>query len=234
MRVLCLSFLPILVLSGSCATTIPGTWTCASCKSPSSYYWANRSLVYDSSSSASWRVGHTILSADNATIATHYDNGRSTTGAIAADCASITYSDKSRWAFAGGPAGAPLRVHIAPHTHDDVGWDETYMQYYDGSGPLTGRNVTRILTAVVAGLLANPARRFVYVEQAYFAIFYETAAPAMQASIRALVASKQLVFLNGGWSVSSAASNQAQRAQKPRPRPAPLSPNQADARRGEP
>jgi len=144
------------------------------------------------------------------------------------------YSDNSRWAFAGGPAGAPLRVHIAPHTHDDVGWDETYMQYYDGSGPLTGRNVTRILTAVVAGLLANPARRFVYVEQAYFAIFYETAAPAMQASIRALVASKQLVFLNGGWSVSSAASNQAQRAQKPRPRPAPLSPNQADARRGEP
>lgn len=37
---------------------------------------------------------------------------------------------------------------------------------YQGDGPIGGRNVTRILQAVVAGLLQDPSRRFSYVEQA--------------------------------------------------------------------
>ena len=46
---------------------------------------------------------------------------------------------------------------------DDVGWDETYMQYYLGTGPLSGRNVSKVLQNVVAALLEDPARRFTYV-----------------------------------------------------------------------
>lgn len=44
------------------------------------------------------------------------------------------------------------------------------MQYFYGTGPIAGRNVSRILRAVVAGLVADPKRRFSYVEQAYFQV----------------------------------------------------------------
>ena len=75
-------------------------------------------------------------------------------------------------------------------------------QYRFGNGPLgTGRNVTKILTNVVAGLLEDPARRFSYVEQAYFSDFYESRSPPVREAIRGLVARKQLVFLNGGFSM---------------------------------
>ena len=66
--------------------------------------------------------------------------------------------------------------------------------------------MTRILTAVIAGLVANPRRRFSYVEQAYFQVFFETQTPAMQQTIRTLVASKQLVFINGAFSMHDEAS----------------------------
>ena len=64
-------------------------------------------------------------------------------------------------------AAAPIRVHVAPHTHNDVGWGESYLAYYYGTGPYGPqfRNATKIFSQVVAGLLADPARRFSYVEQ---------------------------------------------------------------------
>jgi alpha-mannosidase len=83
----------------------------------------------------------------------------------------------------------------------DVGWDETYLQYYYGNGPLGARNVSRVIANVVSGLLENSARKFSYVEQAFFQIWYETQTPVLQAQVRDLVASGQLVFLNGGWSM---------------------------------
>jgi hypothetical protein len=62
------------------------------------------------------------------------------------------------------------------------------------------------LRAVVAGLLQDPKRRFSYVEQAYFQVWFETQSRATQEQVRALVASKQLVFLNGGFSMHDEAS----------------------------
>ena len=107
----------------------------------------------------------------------------------------------------GGPASTDkLRVHVAMHTHDDVGWDETYMQYYLGNGPIGGRNVSQILTNIVRGLAADPKRRASYVEQAFFQLWYETQSLDVQATVRTLVASKQLVFLNGGWSMHDEAA----------------------------
>lgn len=105
-------------------------------------------------------------------------------------------------------AAAPIRVHVAPHTHNDVGWGETYMQYYYGTGPYGPqfRNATKIFSQVVAGLLADPARRFSYVEQAFFMLFFESASPAMRAAVRGLVSSRQLVFLNGAFSMHDEAA----------------------------
>ena len=74
-------------------------------------------------------------------------------------------------------------------------------QYYDGTGPIVGRNVSQILSQVVQGLLLDPKRKFSYVEQAYYTKWYETQTAALQAQVQGLVASGQLVFLNGGWSM---------------------------------
>ena len=94
-----------------------------------------------------------------------------------------------------------INVHLAPHTHDDVGWIATYMQYFTGEGSYGGRNVTLILDAVVAGLLADPKRRFALVEQAVFQLWFERQSTTVQAGVQGLVKSRQLVFLNGGWSM---------------------------------
>ena len=96
--------------------------------------------------------------------------------------------------------------HAQCHTHAHERRDETYLQYFRGTGPIHGRNVTQIIDAVVTELLADPKRRFSYVEQAFFQLFYEQQAPARQAQIQGLVAAKQLVFLNGGWSMHDEAN----------------------------
>ena len=142
----------------------------------------------------------------------------------------------------GGPATNKLRVHVAPHTHDDVGWDESYLECgenpcvncglapqpsthplllplpprrplppplladYYGNGPIGGRNVSQIITNVVRGLAADPKRRFSYVEQAFFQIWFETQADDVKATVRTLVANRQLVFLNGGFSMHDEAA----------------------------
>ena len=80
------------------------------------------------------------------------------------------------------------------------------MQYYLGTGPIHGRDVSQILQMVTAGLLANPARKFSVVEQAYFQIWFETQTSVIQAQVRGLVANKQLQFLNGGWSMHDEAN----------------------------
>ena len=30
-------------------------------------------------------------------------------------------------------SGGPITVHVAPHSHDDVGWLKTVDEYFDGS-----------------------------------------------------------------------------------------------------
>jgi len=55
-----------------------------------------------------------------------------------------------------------------------------------------------ILASVVAALAENADRRFVVVEQWFFERFFTQSSAATQAVVRGLVASRQLVFANGG------------------------------------
>ena len=68
------------------------------------------------------------------------------------------------------------------------------MQYYNGNGPIGGRNVSQIITNVVRGLAANPKRKFSYVEQAFFQVWFETQGADVQATTKQLVANGQLEF----------------------------------------
>ena len=82
------------------------------------------------------------------------------------------------------------------------------MDYYLGSHPpgVKYANVSQEIGGVVAGLIADARRRFSFVEQAYFQIWYEAQAPALQAQVQTLVAERRLVFLNGGWSMHDEAN----------------------------
>ena len=95
----------------------------------------------------------------------------------------------------GGPD--PSRTHAPSHlqTHiQDVGWDCTYMGYFNGCFPpgVNYANVSQELTSVVQGLLADPRRRFSEVEQAYFQIWYEAQPAPLQAQVQMLVAERRL------------------------------------------
>ncbi|KAJ3682593.1 hypothetical protein LUZ60_015166 [Juncus effusus] len=99
-----------------------------------------------------------------------------------------------------GTVTGKLNVHLVPHSHDDVGWLKTIDQYYVGSNnSVRGFAVMNVLDSVVDGLLRNPDRKFVYVEQAFFQRWWAEKSERTQSIVKNLVNSGQLEFINGGW-----------------------------------
>ena len=83
-----------------------------------------------------------------------------------------------------------------------VGWLKTVDQYYYGANnTIQHSNVNSIISATVLALLEDPNRRFIEVEQAFFQRWWSDQTPAKQAAVQGLVASGQLEFINGGWSM---------------------------------
>ena len=102
--------------------------------------------------------------------------------------------------FAKALAKPTLRVHLVPHTHNDVGWLKTKDQYFYGANnTIQHANVQMILTTLIPALEANSERKFIYVEQAFFSMWYEHQTDSMQSRVKKLVREGQLHFVNGGW-----------------------------------
>ncbi|KAI9114327.1 hypothetical protein K1719_014555 [Acacia pycnantha] len=92
-----------------------------------------------------------------------------------------------------------LNVHLVPHTHDDVGWLKTIDQYYVGSNnSIQGACVQNVLDSLIPALLADKNRKFIYVEQAFFQRWWREQSEAVQNTVKQLVNSGQLEFINGG------------------------------------
>lgn len=65
-------------------------------------------------------------------------------------------------------------VHLIPHTHDDVGWLKNPDEYFSGTAMQTQyAYVEDIIDSVMSELLANPQRRFSYVEMKFFSLWWE-------------------------------------------------------------
>ncbi|XVF15938.1 hypothetical protein REPUB_Repub09cG0198800 [Reevesia pubescens] len=93
-----------------------------------------------------------------------------------------------------------LNVHLVPHSHDDVGWLKTIDQYYVGSNnSIQGACVQNVLDSVVAALLRDPNRKFVFAEMAFFQRWWTEQSPEIQEQVKKLVDAGQLEFINGGW-----------------------------------
>ncbi|XP_060037774.1 lysosomal alpha-mannosidase isoform X2 [Erinaceus europaeus] len=100
-----------------------------------------------------------------------------------------------------------LNVHLVAHTHDDVGWLKTVDQYFYGiHNDIQHAGVQYILDSVLEALRAEPSRRFVYVEMAFFSRWWHQQSNATQEAVRALVHQGRLEFANGGWVMNDEAA----------------------------
>lgn len=100
-----------------------------------------------------------------------------------------------------------INVHLVPHTHDDVGWLKTVDQYYyGGRNDIQHAGVQYILDSVIPELDADPSKRFIYVEIAFFERWWHQQTQEMQDTVKKLVAQGSLTFINGGWCMNDEAS----------------------------
>jgi len=101
----------------------------------------------------------------------------------------------------------PLNIHVVSHTHDDVGWLKTPDEYYYGANSsIQNAGVQYILDTVVMALQANPERKFIYVEIAFFYRWWREQNPTTQAVVKELVSEGRLEFINGGWTMHDEAT----------------------------
>ncbi|KAF2559726.1 hypothetical protein F2Q68_00014272 [Brassica cretica] len=92
-----------------------------------------------------------------------------------------------------------IRVHLVPHSHDDVGWLKTVDQYYVGANnSIWGACVENVIESVIASLLDDQNRKFIYVEMAFFQRWWRQQSNAKKVKVKKLVDSGQLEFINGG------------------------------------
>ncbi|XP_033744944.1 lysosomal alpha-mannosidase-like isoform X2 [Pecten maximus] len=100
-----------------------------------------------------------------------------------------------------------INVHLIPHTHDDVGWLKTVDQYYYGDlNSIQTAGVQYILDSVIPELLRDPSKRFIYVEVAFFARWWQQQNNETRESVRDLVNEGRLEFILGGWCMNDEAS----------------------------
>ena len=86
------------------------------------------------------------------------------------------------------PDKTKLNIHLVAHTHDDVGWLKTVDQYYYGTKTgIQKAGVQYILDSVVEELIRNKARRFIYVESAFFSKWWAEQSTAQQDIVKELV-----------------------------------------------
>jgi hypothetical protein len=95
-----------------------------------------------------------------------------------------------------------LTVHLAHHTHDDVGWLKTVDEYYSGvNNDIQRVEVKLILDEVIPELIKDSNKRFSYVEMKFFSMWWRNQDEAMKTQVRQLVSEGRLELLNAGWSM---------------------------------
>ncbi|CAG0884875.1 unnamed protein product [Cyprideis torosa] len=102
---------------------------------------------------------------------------------------------------------AALNVHIVSHSHDDLGWLKTVDQYYWGlRNDIQRVGVQYIFDSVINSLLKNPSRRFIQVESGFFYLWWREQTDDMKQTVRNLVNTGRLEFINGGWVMNDEAT----------------------------
>ncbi|XP_066472931.1 lysosomal alpha-mannosidase [Tiliqua scincoides] len=123
--------------------------------------------------------------------------------------AGILWGAEATCGYQSCPATKPdmLNIHLIPHTHNDLGWLKTVDQYFFGvHNDIQHAGVQYILDSVIPQLLADPSKRFIYVEVAFFAHWWQLQTEEMRQTVQRLVAEGRLEFVNGGWCMNDEAT----------------------------
>jgi lysosomal alpha-mannosidase len=102
-----------------------------------------------------------------------------------------------------------VNVHLVPHSHDDVGWLQTFEGYYKGTGDfkeIKNAGVQYILDSTIQALQKNKNRRYIQVETAFFWKWWNNQDEDTRSAVRDLVNSGQLEMVGGGWSMNDEAA----------------------------
>jgi hypothetical protein len=86
----------------------------------------------------------------------------------------------------------PLEIIVVPHSHCDPGWIKTFDEYFR-------QQVKEIISTVVASLVKDERRTFVWAEISYFEWWWRDQKEPVKESVRKLLKSGQLEFVTGGW-----------------------------------
>lgn len=79
-----------------------------------------------------------------------------------------------------------------------------------GQGQIQKASVQYIIDTVVQGLLQDPARKFVYVESAFFSKWWHEQSNALKEQVKMLVNEGRLEFIGGAWSMNDEANTHYQ------------------------
>uniref|UniRef100_A0A0K0E7B1 Alpha-mannosidase n=1 Tax=Strongyloides stercoralis TaxID=6248 RepID=A0A0K0E7B1_STRER len=93
-----------------------------------------------------------------------------------------------------------INVFLIPHSHNDPGWLKTFKDYYT-------EDVSQILYGMLEYLSKNNKMKFVYVEMAFFELFYSTLSLSNRQKVKKLLLSEKLEIITGGWVMTDEANS---------------------------
>ena len=86
----------------------------------------------------------------------------------------------------------PLKIFVVPHSHCDPGWIKTFDEYFQSQ-------TKQILSSIIASLLKNPKRKFIWAEISYFEWWWKEQSATTKQNVISLMQNKQFEFVTGGW-----------------------------------
>ncbi|CAH2083586.1 unnamed protein product [Euphydryas editha] len=105
-----------------------------------------------------------------------------------------------------------INVHIAPHSHAELGYTNTFAEHYTGDDDFFQKsriNMKQVLDATISELWADKRRKFTLSdsELPYFFHWWSRRHNTVRRMVYELIRQGRLMFIGGGWGMADEASS---------------------------